>query len=110
MLSAFTHSVSTTVFYEAPHRILVCLEDMRELFGGERKVCLIRELTKTFETVELNSLDYLCDWVKGDANQQKGEIVVVLSGVKAVVQEVLSDDAKVLANSLTAYVPPKIIS
>jgi 16S rRNA (cytidine1402-2'-O)-methyltransferase len=55
-------------------------------------------------------LDYLCDWVKGDANQQKGEIVVVLSGVKTVVQEVLSDDAKALANSLVAYVPPKVIS
>jgi 16S rRNA (cytidine1402-2'-O)-methyltransferase len=110
VLAAFNESPSTTVFYEAPHRILVCLEDMRQLFGGSRQVCLIRELTKTFETVELNSLDYLCDWVKGDANQQKGEIVVVLSGVKTLVQEVLSDDAKALANSLVAYVPPKVIS
>ncbi|MCK5880791.1 MAG: 16S rRNA (cytidine(1402)-2'-O)-methyltransferase [Sinobacterium sp.] len=110
VLTAFIESPVTAVFYEAPHRILVCLQDMRDLFGGERKVCLVRELTKTFETIELKTLDELCEWVEGDLNQQKGEMVVVVSGVKARVEETLSDSAKALAVSLFEHMPPKIVS
>lgn len=110
VLAAFVESPVTAVFYEAPHRIVVCLNDMRDLFGGDRRVCLIRELTKTFETIELNTLDALCEWVISDLNQQKGEMVVVLSGVKVQVEELLSDDAKALAISLLEYMPPKAIS
>jgi 16S rRNA C1402 (ribose-2'-O) methylase RsmI len=39
-------------FYEAPHRILECLQDMELVFGGERPALLARELTKTFETLK----------------------------------------------------------
>lgn len=42
----------TLIFYEAPHRILECLEDMEAVFGGERPALLARELTKTFETLK----------------------------------------------------------
>ncbi len=42
----------TLIFYEAPHRILDCLQDMASVFGGERVAVLGRELTKTFETLK----------------------------------------------------------
>ena len=45
---AFAH---TLVFYEAPHRILECVDDLAAVLGGERTVVLARELTKLFETV-----------------------------------------------------------
>jgi 16S rRNA (cytidine1402-2'-O)-methyltransferase len=40
------------IFYEAPHRILECLQDMEAVFGGERPALLAREITKTFETLK----------------------------------------------------------
>src|SRR3979490_2971382 len=42
----------TLIFYEAPHRILECLQDMELEFGAERPALLARELTKTFETLK----------------------------------------------------------
>lgn len=110
VLSQFIESPVTAVVYETPHRILACLKDMRVLFGEDRKVCLVRELTKTFETIELKPIGELCDWVEADNNQQKGEMVVVISGVKTTVQSELTADAEALALSLLEYMPPKAIS
>ena len=73
----------TLIFYEAPHRLLESLEDMREVFGGDRPAVLARELTKTFETLKGAPLNELCGWVAADSNQQRGECVVLVGGWQA---------------------------
>lgn len=73
----------TLIFYEAPHRILECLEDMQLVFGGERPALLARELTKTFETLKGLPLVDLAAWVAADSNQQRGECVVLVAGWQA---------------------------
>ncbi|NQD91438.1 16S rRNA (cytidine(1402)-2'-O)-methyltransferase [Pseudomonas sp. CrR25] len=73
----------TLIFYEAPHRILECLEDMRAVFGAERPALLARELTKAFETLKGLPLAELCSWVAADSNQQRGECVVLVAGWQA---------------------------
>jgi 16S rRNA (cytidine1402-2'-O)-methyltransferase len=73
----------TLIFYEAPHRILECLEDMQLVFGGERPALLARELTKTFETLKGLPLADLSAWVAADSNQQRGECVVLVAGWQA---------------------------
>lgn len=55
-LQALKEEPRTLIFYEAPHRILECLQDMELVFGGERLALLARELTKTFETLKV------CRW------------------------------------------------
>lgn len=70
----------TVIFYEAPHRIVEMLKDCQLVFGGQRKVVLARELTKTFETVHGDVLDELIAWVEADVNQRKGEFVVLVQG------------------------------
>lgn len=73
----------TVIFYEAPHRIIEMLKDCQLVFGGQRKVVLARELTKTFETVHGDTLDALIPWVEADENQRKGEFVVLVQGAEA---------------------------
>lgn len=73
----------TLIFYEAPHRIVEMLKDCQLIFGGQRKVVLARELTKTFETVHGDALDTLIPWVEADENQRKGEFVVLVQGAEA---------------------------
>lgn len=75
--------VRTVIFYEAPHRIVEMLKDCQLVFGGQRKVVLARELTKTFETVHGDVLDKLIPWVEADENQRKGEFVVLVQGAEA---------------------------
>jgi len=96
------------IFYEAPHRILECLQDMRDVFGGERQALLARELTKTFETLQGMPLAQLCDWVASDANQQRGECVVLVAGWQAPEDEAaVSVEALRVLDLLLAEMPLK---
>lgn len=79
-LEALAAESRTMVFYEAPHRIADCLQDMLAVFGEAREITLARELTKAFETIAHGPLAKISAFVAADANQQKGEIVLVLAG------------------------------
>jgi 16S rRNA (cytidine1402-2'-O)-methyltransferase len=81
-LEKLKDDVRTVIFYEAPHRIVEMLKDCQLIFGGQRKVVLARELTKTFETVYGDVLDMLIPWVEADENQRKGEFVVLVQGAE----------------------------
>lgn len=71
---------ATLVFYESSHRIVDSLQDMLAVLGGQRLVLMAREISKTFETLHRAELATLCEWVQADANQQKGEFVLVVQG------------------------------
>ena len=91
-LEKLKEDMRTVIFYEAPHRIVEMLKDCQTVFGGERKVVIARELTKTFETVYGDTLEKLIPWVEADENQKKGEFVVLLHG--AVAREETGVDAE----------------
>ncbi|WP_207883747.1 16S rRNA (cytidine(1402)-2'-O)-methyltransferase [Pseudomonas sp. 30_B] len=73
----------TLIFYEAPHRLLECIEDMASIFGSERPAVMARELTKTFETLKGLPLGELREFVAADSNQQRGECVLLVAGKPA---------------------------
>lgn len=107
-LQALAEEPRTLIFYEAPHRLLESLEDMRELLGNERQVVLARELTKTFETLRGAPLGELCAWVASDANQQRGECVLLVEGWQAPAgDEALSAEALRVLDLLLAELPLK---
>ncbi len=70
----------TLIFYESAHRLLRTLQDMRDVFGAQRRALLARELTKLHETLLSGSLDVLCERVASDPLQSKGEMVLVVHG------------------------------
>lgn len=82
-LEALLDEPRTLIFYEAPHRILECIEDMAAIFGDERPALLARELTKTFETLKGLPLGELREFVASDSNQQRGECVLLVAGKPA---------------------------
>ncbi|MEB3753732.1 16S rRNA (cytidine(1402)-2'-O)-methyltransferase [Acinetobacter sp. MD2(2019)] len=79
-LEKLKDETQTLIFYEAPHRILACVQDMQSVFGADRPVGFAREITKTFETIKKMTLAELATFVEKDHHQQKGEIVLVVSG------------------------------
>ena len=70
------------VFYEAPHRVIEAVEDLAAVLG-ERTLVIGRELTKLFETIHACPLAEAAAWIAADANRQKGEFVLMVSGATA---------------------------
>jgi 16S rRNA (cytidine1402-2'-O)-methyltransferase len=104
-LEAIKSLNTTVIFYEAPHRIVDLITDMLAVFGVDHEICLARELTKTFETIRRAPLGDIREWVLNDANQQKGEFVVI-SGL-VVQTTTLGADGRLLLARLAAELPPR---
>ena len=55
--------------------------DCLSVLGDERLVCLAKEITKSFETIKTDTLSNLIDYLQADDTHQKGEFVILISGV-----------------------------
>jgi len=79
-LGHLVNEARTMVFYESTHRIEECLIDMKDIFGINRYATIARELTKTFETIQSDTLENILLWMQNDSDQKRGEFVVIIEG------------------------------
>ena len=79
----------TVIFYESPYRVVKCLEQISETFGAERRVAVVREITKKFEETVRGSVAEAIAHFK--EHEPKGEFVIVVEGYDAK-RSVESDD------------------
>lgn len=77
-LQALADEERTMIFYESPHRVVRCLEQLAEAFGPERPVSVSRELTKKFEQTVRGTLAEVADSFR--THEPKGEFVIVVAG------------------------------
>jgi len=71
----------TLVFYEAPHRVVECVEDMSAALGPERILVIARELTKLYEQIHRCRLGEAAAWLRED--RERGEFVLIAEGAAA---------------------------
>lgn len=83
-LESLQSETRTLIFYEAPHRILESIKTLHDVFGADRQMVLARELTKKFETIQSGKISDIMNWVSHDENQQRGEMIILVEGAKAV--------------------------
>ena len=104
-LAALAGEPRTLIFYESSHRIEESLADAAAAFGGQRRAVLARELTKLFETVLDGTLADLHARVAADADQRKGEFVLVVQGMGEDADARLAEGRRVHA-ILARQLPP----
>lgn len=68
----------TLIFYESPYRVVKCLEQLAEVMGMERRVAVVREITKKFEETVRGTLEEVITHFK--EHEPKGEFVIVVEG------------------------------
>ncbi|MFC6346924.1 16S rRNA (cytidine(1402)-2'-O)-methyltransferase [Vagococcus carniphilus] len=69
---------SALIFYESPHRVVKTLKVMLEVFGGNRKAVLCRELTKLFEEYTRGTIEELISFFED--TPIKGECCLIIEG------------------------------
>ncbi len=88
----------TMIFYEAPHKLIKTLSDMYEVFG-ERKIAIVREITKIHETVMRTSFSEAIEFYK--TQEPRGEYVLIVEGAQEEIEIYTLQDAVNLAKKLT---------
>ena len=68
---------ATSIFYEAPHRMVKTLNNMSEILDSERKIVVARELTKIHEEFIRGTISEVTDYF--EQNAPRGEFVVLIS-------------------------------
>ena len=90
----------TMIFYEAPHKLMRTLEDMKNTFGPERRISLCRELTKlheqTLRTDLAGAIEHFTQF------PPKGEFVLVIEGAPEAGSGFSLDEAAALAERYRA--------
>ena len=76
-LESLKNDTHTLIFYEAPHKLITTLSDMLEIFG-DRKIALVRELTKIHEDIFRTTLSGALEYYS--EKSPRGEYVIVVEG------------------------------
>lgn len=79
-LESMALQTKTIVFYESPHKLIKVLDQMIPLFGGTRKLAVVRELSKLYESTFRGTLTEAKAFF--EAQTPKGEFVIVVEGNK----------------------------
>ncbi|OZA10643.1 MAG: rRNA (cytidine-2'-O-)-methyltransferase, partial [Hydrogenophilales bacterium 17-62-8] len=95
------------VFYEAPHRIEETVADLAAVLDNTRLVTLARELTKKFETIVTLPLVDATAWLAADANNVRGEFVVIVHPPHAAAVAIDAEAMRVL-DLLADALPPTL--
>ena len=67
----------TQIFYESPYRVADTLDNMLAIYG-DRKIVLVRELTKLYEEYQRGYISEILEYIA--QNPLKGECLIVVSG------------------------------
>lgn len=105
-LAELQFAPSALVFYEAPHRIVEAVRDMAQMLGEERPVVVARELTKIYESFFSGTLAQALQWLERDADNRKGEFVIIVARDESAAGTESDDSARVLA-TLVSELPLK---
>lgn len=76
-LESAAKDTHTLIFHEAPHKLTRTLSDMLKFFGN-RRISIVRELTKIHEECFYTSIEQAIEYYS--ENQPKGEYVLVVEG------------------------------
>ncbi len=106
-LAALADEPRTMVFYDAPRRAIDTVQDIVTTLGGERYIVIARELTKTFETIHSDTAENFLAWLEQDANQLKGEMVLIIEGYKPAENEISKEVINTLKLLLAEMKPKK---
>ena len=72
----------TSIIYESPKRIIKLLYEFKELFGSEREIVVMKEITKRYEKHYGFKLDNVIKELEGQ--ELKGEFTLIVSGIKRI--------------------------
>lgn len=93
----------TVILYEAPHRIIDTLLDIKKVMGKERKVSIARELTKQYQEIKKGSIGEIIDYY--EKNKPRGEFSIIIAAEesnekKASLEEIAAEARELIESGM----------
>jgi 16S rRNA (cytidine1402-2'-O)-methyltransferase len=103
LLEALKMESRTVIFYEAPHRLLASLTDIKELFGEAQPLTIGRELTKQYQEMQRGTVAELLEIYQ--TRTPRGEMCLLLPGRKnaqptVAMEQIVSETAQLIKQGL----------
>lgn len=89
VLKELQSETRTIILYEAPHRLVRTLKELRDALGENRRISLCKELTKIHETAFRTTIGEALEYY--GENDPRGEFVLVIEGKP--IEEILREDS-----------------
>lgn len=89
-LNSLQNETRTVILYEAPHRLLATLIDIKELMGTNRDVVVAREITKRFQEIKRGKVEEIIDFYAN--NSPRGEICLLIGAADRTKESKSMDD------------------
>ena len=117
-LGKLKHSSGTSIFFEAPSRILKTITLIKEIYDPKGNVCLAKEISKIHETIITGDIDEIIHYLEESSDHQKGEFVVLVGGLNykdideklVLLNEIIPHLLKEMSASKAAKLAAKITS
>jgi 16S rRNA (cytidine1402-2'-O)-methyltransferase len=72
---------TTIVLYESPYRLIKSLEEIIQFIGNERRVCVVREISKLHEQYHFGNAEVLKVFFEENEGKVRGEIVILIAAI-----------------------------
>lgn len=95
-LQVLATEARTLILYESSHRILDAVDDLVAVLGGERPLCVARELTKLHEESHTAPAAGIAAWLRDNPHRIKGEFVLIVGGAETPVEAESVEGERVL--------------
>ena len=108
-MEKFLFEKRTLVLFESPRRIKKLVQTSLKIFGGKRRVCLAKDISKLHQKFFTGTIEALLNQIEKNINLEKGEIVFLIEGTK---DKAAIDDSnlEILVKSLKGDLPLRKIS
>ena len=97
-LKKLNHKEETLIFYESVHRIQSSIEDMINVFGGNRPAVVCKEITKMHESFIGETLTDISQFFRNNKEKIKGEFTVVVQGSSR--EEIINEELDTILSIL----------
>lgn len=77
-LSKYIGYKEALIIYESPHRIKETLININNIFGDDRKIALVREISKKYEEIIIKTSQEIVEYSSN--NEIKGELIIIVEG------------------------------
>jgi 16S rRNA (cytidine1402-2'-O)-methyltransferase len=104
----FANLPLTLIFFETGPRLVASLGNMLEVFGN-RKIAVVRELTKLYEEKRRGTINEVLSHYQ-EKGEPKGEIVIIIEGASEIIAHIDDDEIASLLKELIKTMPVKAAS